>query len=289
MAVPSSILTKSVCSAMQRIAPIALAGSWDNVGLILESPVSNASATKNRVLLTIDLTPAVCDEALSIGARMLVSYHPPVFQGLKSLTLSSPLQTSLLRCAAGGISIYTPHSALDSVWGGVNDWLAGIVSGRESDERVLIPDTGRDKGGEGRRVQLEEPVEMSELVSRIKTGLGLSSVQVGYSPLRGDRIVRSIAICDGSGASMFAGLKEAAVVYFTGEMQHVRAILPSISPANPIYLRSLRGHTNTERGYLPILADKLRAELRKEPASEVNISEIEVLVSDADKNPLVVV
>ncbi|KAJ7051636.1 GTP cyclohydrolase 1 type 2/Nif3 [Mycena amicta] len=180
---------------MQRIAPIALAGSWDNVGLILESPLPSTSATKNRVLLTIDLTPAVCDEALSLGARMLVSYHPPVFQDLRSLTLSSPLQTSLLRCAAG-------------------------VSGRESERQVLIPTRIREEGGEGRRVELETPVEMSELVSRIKTGLGLSSVQVGYSSLRADHIVRSIAICAGSGASMFAGLKEATDVYLTGEMQH---------------------------------------------------------------------
>ncbi|KAJ7057297.1 GTP cyclohydrolase 1 type 2/Nif3, partial [Mycena amicta] len=105
----------------------------------------------------------------------LVPPHPPVFQGLKSLTLSSPLQTSLLRGAAGSISIYSPHSALDSVWGGVNDWLTGIVSGRESDQRAFIPDAIRDEGGEGRRVELEKPVEMSELVSRIKTGLGLSS------------------------------------------------------------------------------------------------------------------
>ncbi|KAJ7051616.1 GTP cyclohydrolase 1 type 2/Nif3 [Mycena amicta] len=216
---------------------------------------------------------------------MLVSYHPPVFQGLKSLTLSSPLQTSLLRCAAGGISIYTPHSALDSVWGGVNDWLAGIVSGRESDQRVLILDTirGNLKGGEGRRVELEEPVEISELVSRIKTGLGLSSVQVGYSPIREDHIVRSIAICAGSGASMFAGLKEDADVYFTGEMQH-HEVLAAVAKGIHVILC---GHTNTERGYLPILADKLRAELGKEAASEVN--ETEVLVSEADRNPLALV
>ncbi|KAJ7051278.1 hypothetical protein C8F01DRAFT_645505 [Mycena amicta] len=106
----------------------------------------------------------------------LVPPHPPVFQGLKSLTLSSPLQTSLLRCAAGRISIYSSHSIAYGVVSttGLRTWFLGanLTSGRSL---TFIPDTIRDEGGEGRRVELEKPVEMSELVSRTKTGLGLSS------------------------------------------------------------------------------------------------------------------
>ncbi|KAJ7048025.1 hypothetical protein C8F01DRAFT_1240977 [Mycena amicta] len=144
-------------------------------------PVPSTSTTKNRVLLTIErvhcvflihrltpkasLTPAVCEEALSLGARMLVSPQKP-----------HPLLTTsnepLALCGGQDIDILI---AFDSVWGGVNDWLADLVSGRQSDQRAFIPDTIRDEGGEGRRVELEKPVEMSELVSRTKTGLGLSS------------------------------------------------------------------------------------------------------------------
>ncbi|KAJ7105593.1 hypothetical protein C8R44DRAFT_858514, partial [Mycena epipterygia] len=67
--------------------------------LILEFPVKNSSAAANRVLLTIDITPAVCDEAISHGVSMIVSYHTPILSGWKSLTLATPLQGSLLRCA----------------------------------------------------------------------------------------------------------------------------------------------------------------------------------------------
>ncbi|PBK82606.1 hypothetical protein ARMGADRAFT_1038509 [Armillaria gallica] len=70
------------------------------------------------------LTPSVLEECISLDASAIVSYPPPVFQPLQSLTLSNPLQASLLPCAAEGISVSSPHEALNSVWGVVNDWLA---------------------------------------------------------------------------------------------------------------------------------------------------------------------
>ncbi|KAJ7058085.1 hypothetical protein C8F01DRAFT_1085885 [Mycena amicta] len=109
-------------------------------------PVPSTSTTKNRVLLTIEPQKP----------------HPLLTTSNEPLAL----------CGGQDIDILT---AFDSVWGGVNDWLAGLVSGRQSDQRAFIPDTIRDEGGEGKRVELEKPVEMSELVSRTKTGLGLSS------------------------------------------------------------------------------------------------------------------
>jgi putative NIF3 family GTP cyclohydrolase 1 type 2 len=71
------------------------------------------------------------DEALSSPTAFVVSYHTPIFKPLSRFTLANKLQTSLLRCAAAGISVYTPHSALDSVNDGINDWLVDIVSPQE--------------------------------------------------------------------------------------------------------------------------------------------------------------
>ncbi|KAF7324088.1 hypothetical protein MKEN_00631200 [Mycena kentingensis (nom. inval.)] len=276
--------TSRVCAAMQRIAPLALAGSWDNVGLLLEAPAASPAAN-NRVLLTIDLTTAVCDEAIALKIHTLIAYHPPLFAPLKSFTLATPLQKSLLRCAAAGISVYSPHSALDAVWGGLTDWLASIVSGAPSMQTPLFPPSTPDApGAEGRRVDLATPTPMSELVHRVKSGLGLASVQVGYSPLRADRLVRSVAICAGSGASVFAKLTTPADVWFTGEMQH-HELLAALANGTHVILC---GHTNTERGFLPMLADRLRAELRAEGKEEEE-GDVEILVSEADRHPLEVV
>ncbi|KAJ7081996.1 NGG1p interacting factor 3 [Mycena belliarum] len=267
-----NVFTKAVCNAMQRIAPPVLAGSWDNVGLILESPVQNAV---KRVLLTIDLTPGVCDEAISHGVSTIVSYHPPIFSGLKALTLATPLQGTLLRCAAAGISVYSPHSALDGVFGGIPDWLAQCIDAEPQHVTCIEtkPATAAI-GGDGRLATFDPPVSMEVLAARIKKHLSLAQIQVGYSPVRPDRLVRTVAICAGSGASLFTAMRASADVWFTGEMSH-HEVLAAVAGGSHVVLC---GHTNTERGYLPILAAKLRTQL--------DDADAEVIISKADAHPL---
>lgn len=83
----------------------------------------------NSVLLTIDLTKAVADEAIERKDCVVVSYHPIIFKGFKALTLADTQQQSLLRLALEGISVYSPHTAVDAAPGGLGDWLADIVTG----------------------------------------------------------------------------------------------------------------------------------------------------------------
>ena len=106
---------------------------------------------------------------------MIVSYHPPIFAGLKSLTLGTPLQGTLLRCAAAGISVYSPHSALDSVFGGMNDWLTTCIGA--DPQKVTCLETKPETeaiGGDGRCVMFDPPVSMAVLEGRIKKNLSLS-------------------------------------------------------------------------------------------------------------------
>ena len=111
---------------------------------------------------------------------VIVAYHPTIFKALKSFTLSNSLQTSLLHCAAQGISVYSPHTALDSVWGGINDWLAeGLITKDDGEIRALVAEklnasSGESEGGEGRIVTFKEPIAMDVLEKRIKSYLKLS-------------------------------------------------------------------------------------------------------------------
>ena len=115
-------LIKTFIESVERIAPLSYADrSWDNVGLLLESPiVPLAPNGKCRVLLTIDLTEKVFEEARGEGVGIILSYHPPWFHPEKSLTLDRGRGRFgiLAMCAAHNISIYSPHSALDSIHGG---------------------------------------------------------------------------------------------------------------------------------------------------------------------------
>ncbi|KAG1747698.1 NGG1p interacting factor 3 [Suillus lakei] len=266
-----SIVVKSVCKALERIAPLRLAEPWDKVGLIIESPVPRSDA--KRVVLTIDLTTAVLEETLQVPTALVVAYHPPLFQPITSLTLTNPLQASLLKLSAAGTSVFCPHTSLDATWGGINDWLA---------EGVM--------GGAGRIVTLDEPIPIEELVQRVKKHLSLSQVDVGR-PLA-QKSVKSVAICAGAGGTLLSGVD--ADVYFTGEMQH-HEVLGAVAKGRYVILC---GHTNTERGYLPVLAKKLLGALSelvqdessnglsREERIEIEKYQLDIHISEADRHPL---
>ncbi|OWY51789.1 NGG1p interacting factor 3 [Alternaria alternata] len=129
----SAPFSKAVVRAMQKLYPRELAdNSWDNTGLLLEAPFDPSRRQSNTVLLAIDLTKAVADEAIALNSSIVIAYHPIIFRGLKSLTLADTQQQSLLRLASHGISVYSPHTALDSAPGGLGDWLADIVTGTKT-------------------------------------------------------------------------------------------------------------------------------------------------------------
>lgn len=105
---------------MESIAPRRFAAEWDNVGLLLGTREDDA----RRVLLTIDLTDAVLNEAIAQKATAIIAYHPPIFVPLKSLADGSARERLLLRAARAGLAVYSPHTALDAAPDGLTDWLA---------------------------------------------------------------------------------------------------------------------------------------------------------------------
>lgn len=285
-----SIVVRSVCKALERIAPLRLAEPWDKVGLIIESPVPRSDA--KRVVLTIDLTTAVLEETLKVPTALVITYHPPLFKPITSLTLADPLQASLLKLSAAGTSVFCPHSSLDATWGGINDWLAdGVMGPQKATAKVdILGEPKGEAGGAGRIVTLDEPIPIEELVQRVKKHLSLSQVDVGRPLVQ--KPIKTIAVCAGSGGSLFSGVD--ADVYFTGEMQH-HDVLGAVARGRYVILC---GHTNTERGYLPILAKKLSdtlSELARDESSnglsreeriEIEKNQLDIHISEVDKHPL---
>ncbi|MHC4670858.1 MAG: Nif3-like dinuclear metal center hexameric protein [Planctomycetota bacterium] len=119
----TTVTVAQISRTLDRLAPPHLAQSWDNVGLLVGDP----SAKCRRILLCIDLTPAVLAEAIAGKCEFIVSYHPPLFRPInKILADSSDTDAIVHQAIAKGISIYSPHTALDAAEGGTNDILAGL-------------------------------------------------------------------------------------------------------------------------------------------------------------------
>ena len=116
----SHATVRDLVDVMGRIAPLEFAESWDRVGLQVGDP---DKPLRGPVLLTIDLTPAVLEEAIGHGAGAIVAYHPPIWDPLKRLTAGCVSERIILRAIESGMAIYAPHTALDAVPGGVADWL----------------------------------------------------------------------------------------------------------------------------------------------------------------------
>ncbi|KAH0613885.1 uncharacterized protein H6S33_005771 [Morchella sextelata] len=315
--VRSSPLVRVVVNSVQKLYPKALADkSWDNTGLLLEAPLRASTPTPatHTILLTIDLTRAVVDEALRTNSSMIIAYHPIIFRPLKSLSLRDTQQESLLRLAQAGISVYSPHTAVDAALGGVNDWLAdGISGGRGNEEsrRVLeesmAPPDGFEGSGMGRLVVLKRGQRLGELVERVKAYLGMQHLMVaatdahnsgdahdsGDAHSSGDALISKIALCAGSGGSMFKNLD--VDLFFTGELSHHEALGARERGISTISCF----HTNTERGFLAaVMKPKLLGVLKEEWArlkatpegrEFAGDAEVDVAVSEADRDPYEIV
>lgn len=117
---PSTMDLKTVLKVLEQLAPLSLAESWDNVGLLVEPGKQRPIKT---ILLTNDLTPDVMDEAESLTCDLIISYHPPLFRPFKRLVQKDWKQQLAIRAIESGIAVFSPHTSWDSVNGGLNDWL----------------------------------------------------------------------------------------------------------------------------------------------------------------------
>ena len=141
--------TNDIYAEMQRYAPLELAESWDNPGLLVD-----CGREVSRVLVTLDITPEVVEEAAAGGCELIVSHHPVIFSPLKKLT---PRDVSF-QLVQKGISAICMHTNLDAAEGGVNEVLAGIFG--MQDWEVFADGCGR--------VGEVEPITVPELARKIK-------------------------------------------------------------------------------------------------------------------------
>lgn len=293
----------ALCAAMERIAPLRLSESWDNTGLLLDSssPATSGAASGSgdgatfRVFVTNDLTEKVAEEALVKRAQVIVTYHPTPFRGMKKITRSSPAGRIVMSLLSNGVAVYSPHTALDSAAGGVNDWLAGGLG--EGVVEPLVPHPEIEGAGTGRIIRFTVEMSLADVVAAAKKHLSLPHVRVAaamhHASLATERAtaeavtaaatgmsVSSVAVCAGSGISVLRGVE--ADVYLTGEMSHHDVLAANADGVNVI----LTDHTNTERGYLPVLRDRLLAD----PEFLAGVGgEVDVVVTSLDHDPLVVV
>jgi dinuclear metal center YbgI/SA1388 family protein len=129
----AAMLLKEIVSALEQLAPPALQESYDNSGLLVGDPSQQVTG----VLICLDSTEAIIDEAISKGCNLVVAHHPIIFSGLKRLTGKNYIERTVLKAIRNGIAIYAIHTNLDNVKRGVNMKMAQKLG--INNLRILAP------------------------------------------------------------------------------------------------------------------------------------------------------
>jgi len=202
-----------VLSALERFAPLPLQESWDNAGLqvgLTETEVSGA-------LLCLDVTEKIVDEAIQKGCNLIVSHHPLLFRGLKTISDLTDVQRTVMKAICNGICVISMHTNMDNAEDGVNFRIARKLSLK--DVQFLVPKiVDGVASGSGIMGSFEAPMASDDFVLKVKKTFGVECAMCNEL-LR--RPVLKVAVCGGAGDFLLdEALKAGADAFITGEMHY---------------------------------------------------------------------
>jgi dinuclear metal center YbgI/SA1388 family protein len=194
--------------------PTSLAESWDNVGL----QVGSIESEIKGILLTLDVTPRVIDEAITHNYNFIVAHHPLLFHPQKQIDTDSYFGAMLQTIIKNDITVYAAHTNFDASERGLNYMLAEILQLQNHTPLQELSETE----GLGRIGTLREPMLLKNYIPILKDQLHIHSLK-----LIGDehKTVSSIALCGGSGSSLIQlAIERKADVYISGDITYHHAL-----------------------------------------------------------------
>ena len=201
---------KDVVEVIEGFAPLSIQEGWDNSGLCIGSGEDAVTS----VLLGLDCTPELVDEAVACGADMIVTHHPLIFSGLKKISPDDPVGEAVIKAIKAGISIYSAHTSADKVIAGVS----GAMASRLGLVNVSILDEDGDGTGLGVVGDLPEPMDFPHVLELVKDRFALKALRASR-PVEGK--VSRVAMCGGSGGSLIgAAMKSGAQLYISGDISY---------------------------------------------------------------------
>ena len=271
----------TLCGFLSQTAPLKLAESWDNVGLL----IGDRTQGIQRVMTCLTITPNVVTEAIDKKANLIVTHHPLPFQPLKRLTSDTTTGKMLLDLISNGIAIYSAHTAYDSAENGINQqWcdLLGVQKVKpliefhsESETNTAITTESHSSNsntcvGSGRygRLPVEETLE--ELSKRAAEAVTATSHRIVGDP---QQVVKKVAFACGSGGSFLSqAVRFGCDAMITGEATFHICLEAEARGIGLILL----GHYHSERFAMESLAKMLSEEF----------PDIRIWPSNYDQDPL---
>lgn len=192
---------------LDELAPFESAEDFDNVGLL----AGDERAQVAGVMFGLDLTMALVDAARDMGANLIVTHHPFIFQPIRRIDYSAPQGELLCALTAGRVNVVAMHTNWDKASGGVGDALArslGLLHVERADDYVRVGD-------------MPAPMTAPQLGQAVREALRVEARQYGVAP----QSIARVAVGGGAyGEGYAVAIKAGAQAYLTGEIHHHEAL-----------------------------------------------------------------
>lgn len=249
---------------MDDIAPVCTQESWDNSGIQLAA----GPLEIHRVLTSLEITAGVIEEAAEESIDLIVTHHPLIFGGLKSVDYRDMIGSYIVKLLNLGISVYSSHTPFDKAVGGNNDFLAHQIGL----QNVTGFHTADGFNMIGRTGLLPEPVTLVSMLDLLAEKLNMDPEQI-RAVGRPDFLITRAGICTGAGADLMElAAENGCQLFITGDLkyhdaQRAKALGISVIDA---------GHYGTEKSF----AENFAAQLKEKIGES-----IEILQSNVDIDP----
>lgn len=205
-----SVKAIEIINLMREIAPENTCCSWDNVGIM----AGDSNKEVNKVLIALDCTEGVIDEAINTQSDMIITHHPFIFKAIKNLDMSKPLSRKIYKVIKNNIVVYSAHTNLDMADFGTNYTLANLLELK--DIEGLSP-MGNDLFM-GKIGTLPNTMTFRELIDYVKEKLNANNLVVNGNM---DTVIDKVGLCTGAGADyefLDTAVSKGAKAYITGDV-----------------------------------------------------------------------
>ncbi len=251
---------REIYNELDKRMPRSLSCSWDNDGLMC---CPNGNKTVKKALIALDVTGAVVEQAISGGYDLILSHHPFIFNGLKSVDDEGYISAKLISLIKSDIAVMSFHTRLDAVEGGVNDKLCELFE--LSDIEIIMTDGSPI----GRIGTLPKSESAEEFAKRVKEILGAPFVNLAEAGVAASRI----ALVGGGGGSFISAARDAgADTFVSGDIgYHALTDAPDFKYA-PLNLIEV-GHFYSEHPVCEVLKNMI-AEIAPDVVCDIYFSNI---------------
>lgn len=205
---------KEIIAHLEQLAPLSYQESYDNAGLL----VGNIDEEIKDILVSLDCTEAVIEEAIANGCNLVIAHHPIVFKGLKKITGKNYIERTIIKAIKHDIAIYAIHTNLDNVVGGVNFKIAEKLGLKNVN--ILAPkvEIGTKLVGSGAIGELPDAMNEVEFLFMLKDKMDVEMIR--HTALL-DKKIKRVAVCGGAGGFLLShAIAQEADIFITADYKY---------------------------------------------------------------------